>query len=320
MKAAYYSSYGDPDVVTIQEVTTPTPASDELLVRVVATVVTAADARIRAARFPKGFGIAAKLFFGARSPRNNILGSCFSGVIDAIGKDVRHFTIGDQVCGMTGTAMRAHAEYITIKQTATVVPKPHKVSHQDAAGMLFGGTTALYFLRDIAKVQPGETVLVNGASGAVGTNAVQIAKHLGAIVTGVTSTPNVALVSSIGASGVIDYKQQALGETNDTYDVVLDTVGNIHVKSGIRMLSKKGRLVLMVASFGEMLASSTNRKVLTGTAPERKDDIKILLDMMQSGHLKTIIDSTFTLDAIADAHRKVDTGSKVGNVIVSIDN
>ena len=196
MKAAVNQQYGGPEVVRIAEVAQPVPGANEVLIRVRAAAVTSADARIRAARFPRGFRVPARLMFGIRRPRKHILGSSFSGVIEAVGPKVTGFEPGDEVCAMTGIKFGAHADYVALP-AKKVARKPASVTHEDAAGVLFGGTTALFFLRDKAQVGPGQSVLINGASGAVGTNAIQLAKQFGAIVTAVTSGANRELVTQL---------------------------------------------------------------------------------------------------------------------------
>lgn len=318
MKAAYYTAYGPPDVVSIHDIPKPQPKNNELLVKVMATAVTAADARIRAARFPKGFGVLARMAFGLSKPRVHVLGSCFSGTVEAVGKSVSAFQVGDEVCGMTGIGMGAHAEYLTISADKPIVKKPRTISHEDAAGILFGGTAALYFIRDRAKVQQGDTVLINGASGAVGTNAIQLANYFGGTVTGVTSGDNTELVTTLGAEHIIDYQKESFLDDQQTYDVILDAVGNVSIKRGVRLLSDKGRLVLMVASLGQILASTMRPNVLTGTAPEKKQDVEFLLSLLAEGKLRVVIDKVYALEDIADAYAHVDSGHKKGNCIIQI--
>lgn len=313
MRAAVVSGYGGPEVVRIAEVTRPKPSAGEILVRVKAAAVTSGDARIRAARFPSGFGVPARLAFGVFKPRRTVLGSCFSGIVADVGAGVVGFTPGDEVAGMTGTRLGAHAEYLTVP-TGRVVAKPASVWHEDAAGVLFGGTTALYFLRDRASVQPGAAVLVNGASGAVGTNAVQIAAHLGAIVAGVTSAANADLVRGLGADRVIDYAQQDLATIEDRFDVVVDVVGNLSPASGRRLLIDNGVLVLAVAGLADTLRARGN--VIAGSAPERAADFAYLLQLVDEGSLVVVHDRSFDLAEIQAAHRRIDSGRKTGNIIV----
>ena len=231
MRAVAVERYGPPDVARIVEVPRPVPRKGEVVVRVVAAPVTSADARIRAARFPAGFGMLARLAFGVRRPRRRILGNVFSGIIEEVGPGVIDLAPGQAVCGMTGISMGAHAEYVSVP-ARRVAAVPSGVSHSEAAGLLFGGSTALYFLRDKASVRPGMTVLVNGASGAVGSNAVQLATHFGATVTAVTSPGNADFVRRLGAGRVIDYAVSDVRALADRFDVVFDAVGNLSIASG----------------------------------------------------------------------------------------
>ncbi len=313
MRAAVIATYGPPAVVRVSEVPRPTAGRGQALVRVRAAAVTSADARIRGASFPPGFGLPARLAFGVRRPRRPILGSCVSGTVEALGADVQGLTEGDEVCGMTGTAMGAHARFVAVP-VARLVAKPPTVSHEDAAGVLFGGTTAWFFLRDKAAVGPGTSVLINGASGAVGTNAVQLAHHLGATVTGVTSTANLALVTELGADHVIDHTRQDLLGTPGRFDVVLDTVGNLTVTTGRSLLRSGGTLVLAVAGLADTLRARGN--VVAGAAPERAEDFRALLQLVADGALRVVHDASYGLDDIALAHERIDTGHKVGNVTV----
>lgn len=314
MRAAVFERYGAPDVVRIVDVPRPTPARDQVLVRVCATAVTAADSRLRAARFPDGFGPFARLAFGVFRPRRRILGSAFAGVVETVGEAVTEWRPGDAVAGMTGAAMGAHAEYVAV-EALRIARVPAGVSSEDAAGVLFGGTTALHFLRDRAAVESGRTVLVNGASGAIGTNAVQLAEHLGATVTAVTSTANLALVRDLGADRVIDYTEVELGRLDDRFDVVLDTVGILSPTSGRRLLTPDGVLCLAAADLWATLCA--RGRVKAGVAPERAADFAYLLGLVDDGRLRVVHDPTVGIaDDIASAHRRVDSGHKVGNIVI----
>ena len=315
MQAAVVDRYGAPEVVRVAEVPGPSPRAGEVLVQVRAVAVTSADARIRAARFPAGLGFPARLAFGVVRPRRSILGSTFSGVVETVGAQVSSVAVGDEVCGMTGTRLGAHAEYLAVPATR-LARKPAEVSHDDAAGLLFGGTTALFFLRDKASVGCGTTVLVNGASGAIGTNAVQLAKYFGASVTGVTSTANVELVAGLGADDVIDYSKGDLGATAERFDVVLDTVGNLTITSGRRLLRGNGTLVLAVASLGDAIRARGN--VVAGSAPERLADCDFLLQLVATNEIRVVHDQSFDLGGIAEAYRRVESGHKLGNVVVRL--
>lgn len=316
MKVVTISKYGSPDVLKIEEVTEPKINQNEILVRIIATSVTAADSRIRAARFPKGFGLFARLVFGVTKPRIHILGSTYSGVIEKVGKNVSGYKVGDEICGMTGTKMGTYAERIKVSKFNSIAKKPKSISHQDAVGMLFGGTAALYFVRNKLKVKKGDTVLVNGASGAVGTNAVQLAKYFGAEVTGVTSSDNANIVRKLGAKHVIDYEKQNILELRQKFDVVLDTVGNISPEDAKKLIKTNGRAGLMVAGLSDALRA--HGQVIVGTATEKSEDITFLLSLMEQRKLKTVIDSTFKLKDITKAHRRADSGRKVGNIVIEL--
>ena len=315
MKAAIVERYGPPQVVRVIGVPAPEPRTGEVRVRVAVAAVTAGDARIRAARFPPGFGVVARLMYGLRGPRTRVLGNVFSGVVDTVGSGVDDLSPGDEVCGMSGERMGTHAEYVVVP-AARAVRKPAEVSHEDAAGVLFGGTTALYFLRDKATLEPSCSVLVNGASGAVGTNAVQLARHLGARVTGVTSTPNLELVSDLGAERTVDHTVTGLGSLTERFDVVLDTVGNLSPASGRELLTEGGVLLLAAAGLWDMVRARGN--VRAGPAPERPEDFAHLLGLVADGALTSVNDRIDPLEEIAETYRRVDSGHKVGNTLIRL--
>lgn len=313
MTAAVVDRYGPPEVARVVDVPRPEPAADQVLVRVHAAAVTSGDARIRAGRFPRGFALPVRLVFGVRGPRRQILGTTFSGVVDMVGARVVDLMVGDEVCGMSGVRMGAHAEYVTVP-AKRVARKPTTVSHDDAAGLLFGGSTALWFLRDKGRVGEGASVLVNGASGAVGTNAVQLARHYGASVTAVTSARNAALVTELGAARVVDHTVEDVTTLGDRFDVVFDTVGNLSIATGRRLLRPDGMLLLAVADLGETIRARGD--VAAGSGPERAEDFALLLDLVAAGDLVVVQDRAYPLDGIVDAYRQVDGGHKVGNIIV----
>lgn len=356
MRAAVVRRYGPPAAAVVELVDRPLPGRDDVVLRVDAAAVTSGDARMRGGRFPPGFGALARLGIGLRGPRRRVLGGTVAGTVVDIGPAVTGIAVGDRLCGMTGARFGAHAEYIAVK-ASRLAPIPAGVSADDAAGALFGGTTALHFLRaagirttanepgpampgtpgtdpnasaaDRPKVirpnagTPRPRVLVNGAAGAIGTNAVQLAARAGATVTAVTSTPNVELVTALGAEHVIDYTRcdlAALTATGARFDVVFDTVGNVSIATGRALLTPTGTLILAVATLGEMIRSvfarRPGRRVLAGTAAERRDDFAALVAKVADGTLTVIHDRTFALDEIAAAHARVDTGHKTGNVIV----
>lgn len=334
MRAAVVRRYGGPEVVAIAEVPDPVPAPGEVLVRVAAATVNSGDARIRGARFPRGFGLLGRLALGLRGPRRPVLGVVFSGTVEAVGADASgrrgasaaaarggeasaltaaELAVGDRVCGMTGARMGAHAELVSVP-VSRLARVPDSVSHDDAAGVLFGGATARYFLRDKAGLRSGERVLVIGASGAVGTNAVQLAKHLGAEVTAVASARNAALLAELGADHVVDYRTTPVGRLGERFDVVFDAVGELSPATGRPLLREGGRLLLVVATLGQMLAA--RGAVKTGTSPERPEDFAALLALVADGRLRVVAEPALPLERIAEAHARVDSGRKVGNLVV----
>lgn len=316
MRAGVVERYGPPSVVRIETVADPVAGRGEVLVRVMASTVNSGDARIRGARFPRGFALPGRLALGLRGPRASVLGVVFAGVVEATGAGADGVAVGDRVCGMTGARMGAHAELVAVS-ASRIVRIADEVSFDDAAAVLFGGTTALYFLRDRAAVRSGERVLVVGASGAVGTNAVQLAKHLGATVTAVTSAGNAELARELGADRVIDYRVDpiaALGDRGERFDVVFDTVGVLSPATGRPLLAEGGRLLLAAATLGEIVTA--RGPVRTGTAPQRTEDFTTLLELVGSGALRVVRDGALALDRLAEAHARVDAGRKVGNLVL----
>lgn len=313
MRAVVVERYGGPDVARVTEVPVPEPRPGEVLVRVHAAAVTSGDARIRAARFPRGFAVPARLVFGITRPRRRILGGTFSGVVAAVGDGVAGVAEGVAVCGMTGTRMGAHAEYVAVP-VAKAVPLPEGVSHEDAAGVLFGGTAALHFLRRRGGVGPGMSVLVIGASGAVGTNAVQLAHAAGAVVTAACGGANAALVTGLGAARVIDRTVTDVTTLGERFDVVLDAVGVLTVASGRRLLAPGGRLLLVAADLWQTIRA--RGAVAAGPAGERPEDMAELLAMVAAGTLRVVHDAAYPLEGIAEGYARVDTGRKTGNVLV----
>jgi NADPH:quinone reductase-like Zn-dependent oxidoreductase len=321
MRAAICTSYGPPDVVRIEELPTPVPAGGELLVRIHATTVSSADSRIRSMTMPRGFGLPARLMFGVTRPRQPVLGMELAGVVEAVGRDVKEFKVGDAVFAPAGAKMGGHAEYRCLPAAGPVAHVPSGLDIGQAAALCFGGLTALSFFRR-AQLTSGERVLVNGASGCVGTAAVQLARHFGAEVTGVTSTRNLELVRSLGAADVIDYTQADFTQIGERYDVIVDTVGTAPYRHSRHALASGGRLLLVLGDLADLLSApwysiGTGHKVIAGPSSERVEDVRFLAELAGSGAYRPVIDRSFPLDAIVDAHRYVDTGRKRGNVVVT---
>jgi NADPH:quinone reductase-like Zn-dependent oxidoreductase len=322
MKAVVYERYGPPEVLELKEVEKPSPEHDEVLIKIHATTVTTGDWRARSLEMPAGFGLMGRLFFGVSKPRKAILGTELAGEIESVGKDVTKFQAGDQVFAFSGAGFGCHAEYKCMKQDGPVAKKPTNLTYEQAAALSFGGTTALHFFRK-GKLARGERVLVNGASGCVGTAAVQIAKHFGADVTGVCSGANVELVRSLGATRVIDYTSEDFTKNGETYDVIVDTVGTAPFARVQGSLKEGGRLLLVLGSFADLLRApwvslTSNKKIVAGPAPERVEDLISLAKLAEAGEFKPVIDRHYPLEQIAEAHRLVDSGRKKGNVVVTV--
>jgi len=322
MRAAVYERYGPPDVVELKELDKPVPKDDEVLIRVRATTVSSGDWRIRSLTIPRGFGLISRLIFGVSKPKQPILGTELAGVIESVGKAVTRFKPGDEVFASTGASMGCHAEYKCMPEGGVLVLKPTRLSLDEAAAISFGGTTALEFLRR-AKTQRGDKVLINGASGSVGTAAVQLAKHFGAHVTGVCSGTNREFVLSIGADAVIDYTQEDFAKNGETYDIILDTAGTAPFARCKGSLKKGGRLLVVLGDLAALLQApwvglTTDKKVIAGPVTERVEDLRYLAKLAEAGEFKPVIDRRFPFEQIADAHRLVDSGHKKGNVVVTL--
>lgn len=321
MKAVIYRNYGPPEVLEVQVLAKPVPKDDELLIRVCATTVTSADWRARSLKMPPGFGFFGRLAFGITRPRQPILGTELAGEVVEVGKAVNNFKVGDQVFAFPGASLGCYVEYKCLAANGPVANKPANLSYEQAAALSFGGATMLDFYRRGALVS-GERVLVNGASGCVGTAAVQLAKHFGAQVTAVCSTGNLEMVRSIGADHVIDYTAQDFAQSGETYDVIVDTVGNAPFSRCGPLLSPRGRLLMLLGGLWDLLKvpwiNMTNtRRVVAGPAAEQVEYLHLLGELAAAGKFLPVLDRRFSFEQMADAHRYVDQGHKRGYVVVS---
>jgi NADPH:quinone reductase-like Zn-dependent oxidoreductase len=324
MQACIYEAYGPADVVRVANFDKPAIEADEVLVRVRAASVTTADWRFRASVFPAAFWLPGRLMLGLFRPRNAILGMDFAGVVEAIGPGVTRFRAGDQVFGSTDAFRRgAHAEYVAIRESDPVVHKPPQLTDEGAAAIPFGGNCALAFLRDVGRLEAGQRVLVVGASGGVGVWAVQIARTLGAEVTGVCSAGNVELVRSLGAHHVVDYGARGVLPEGETYDLIFDTVGATSFAACKRALSDRGTFIPLSGGLREMLQAVTSRlskkRVKTTVSTNTREGLQEILAMIESGAVRPVVDRVFSMDQIAEAHRRVESRHKRGSVIVSMD-
>lgn len=322
MKAVVYTNYGSPDVLQLTEVAKPIPKENEVLIKIHATTVTSADWRVRSLNVPVGFGLMSRLVFGIWKPRQPILGTELAGEVESVGKNVSKFQVGDRVLGFSGASMGCHTEYKCLPEDGMVVIKPDNLSYEAAAAISFGGTTAWDFLRR-GKLQSGEKVLINGAAGCVGTATVQLAKYIGADVTGVCSTANLELVQSLGADRAIDYTNEDFTANGETYDIIIDTVGTAPFARVKNSLAAGGRLLLVLAGLPDVLSApwismTGSKKVIAGPVSERVEDIQLLANLAAAGKFTPYIDRSYPFDRIAEAHSYVDTGHKKGNVVVTV--
>jgi NADPH:quinone reductase-like Zn-dependent oxidoreductase len=321
MRACLVPQYGGPEVLEFRDVPTPQPKPDEVLVRVRACTVTSGDARIRGLNVPYGFKLLMRLALGVRGPRQPILGSELAGDVVAIGSSVMNFQVGDAVMAMSGK-MGAQAGFVALPASSAITLKPTIISYAEAAAIPFGGLTMLDFY-ERAELKRGERVLVNGASGAVGLAAVQLARIAGADVTAVCSAANTSLVLEHGATRTIDYTREDLAKGSERYDVVVDTVGTAPYERVRSVLTSRGRVLLVLATLPQILRSvwTTLRgphRVIAGPSSERPDHLRKLADLTAAGSYKAVIGRRFTFDEIADAHRYVETGRKIGAAVVEL--
>lgn len=302
MKAIVCTGYGSPDVLQLNESAQPKPKDNEVRIKIHASTVTSADCRVRNFECPILFWVPMRIALGFRKPRKPILGVELSGEIDEIGKNVKRFKKGDQIYALTGMRFGAYAQYTCLPENGVLGIKPANVTYEEAAAVPFGGTTALHFFRK-GKIQEGQKVLIYGASGAVGTAAIQLAKYYGAVVTGVCSTSNLEWVKSLGADQVIDYTKEDFTSRNERYDLIFDAVGKITKAHSKRALTPNGKYVT----------------VNQGMAKELHEDLVLLQRIIEDGKFKPVIDRRYPLDRIPEAHRYVEKGHKKGNVVIVVE-
>ena len=328
MRAYTCDRYGPPEVLRLAELPTPEPGDHEVRVRIRATTVTSGDWRVRSLDVPRGFGLLARMAMGFTRPRQSVLGTELAGEVDAIGGKVTRFRVGDRVFGFTGMRMGCHAEHRCLpeeghgRKDEAVALQPAGLGHEESAALSFGGTTALSFLRK-AGLRAGESVLVVGASGGVGTAAVQLARHLGARVTGVCSTANLELVRSIGADRVIDRTREDFTRSGERWDVIVDTTGTAPFSRARSSLAEGGRLLQVLGTLPEMLrapwvALTTSRRVVAGNAAWGAADLVHLAGLAEAGRFRPVVDRRYRFDQMVEAHRHVDAGHKRGNVVVTL--
>ena len=325
MKAIICTKYGSPDVLQLEEVEKPIPKDNEVLIKVHASSVTKADTMMR-----RGTPFYGRIFIGLTKPKNPITGTGFAGIIENTGKAVKHFKKGDAVFGETGVGFSTNAEYVCVSEKALITAKPENISFEEAAPVCDGILTSWCFLKDIGKIQSGQSILVNGASGSLGTAAVQIAKYSGAEVTGVCSSANAELVKSLGADKVIDYTKEDFTKADQKYDIIFDSVGKSSFSQCKNALKENGVYLSPVLKFSLLLQMMRTSKLgkkkakfsATGLrpVPELCAFLEELKEIIVSGKIKIVIDRKYKLEQTADAHRYIDAGHKRGNVVITFEN
>jgi NADPH:quinone reductase-like Zn-dependent oxidoreductase len=330
MKAIIYTEYGSPDVLHLEEIVKPAPKDNEVLIRNYATTVNFGDlmARNFKAISPRKFSmpfflwLLTRFAFGYSKPRNNILGSEFAGEVEAVGKAVTRFKPGDQVFGYLGQSMGAYAEYLCLSENGVMAIKPAKMTYEEAAVLPYGAIMALSLLRK-ANLQPGQKVLINGASGGIGSAAVQIARHLGAEVTGVCGTPRLDFVKSLGAAKVIDYTKEDFTQNGETYDLIFDILGKSSFSRCKNSLKQNGQYLLASFKMKQLLqmlwtSRSGSKRVICAIAPGSVEDLKTVKELIEAGEIKAVIDRCYPMDQAAEAHRYVEERHKKGNVVITL--
>jgi NADPH2:quinone reductase len=321
VKAVVYTRFGPPDVLVLRDLPKPAPRDDEVLIRVHATTVTTAECHMR-----RGRPLWGRPLIGLVRPRRRyqVLGTELAGRVEAVGAKASRFRVGDDVFGFTGFDIGSNAEYKTLRHDASLEHMPRNLSYEQAAAAVDGPSTAWYFLKDLARVEAGQRVLVNGASGSIGTYAVQLAKLFGATVTGVCSTGNVEMVRSLGADRVVDYTTEDFARSGETYDVVFDTVGKSSFSRCRPILAPGGRYLATTGLTNVVLAlwtspgSSSRRRVRTGMSVEKKAALAALRDLIEAGKLTIVLDRSYPIEEIAAAHAYVEQGRKRGNVTIAV--
>ncbi|MGC9779546.1 MAG: NAD(P)-dependent alcohol dehydrogenase [Candidatus Heimdallarchaeota archaeon] len=322
MKAIVYEKYGPPEVLQLKEVEKPTPKDNEVLIEIHATTVTKYDCWTRSCTAPTGFGLLNRIASGIRKPKKSIIGMELAGEIEEVGKTVKLFKNGDQVFGFSIVNMGTYAEYICLPEDGVVAIKPANMTYDEATAIPYGALTALHFIKKI-NIQSGQKILVFGSSGGIGLYVVQLAKHLGADVTGVCSTTKLELVRSLGADRVIDYTKEDFTKRDDTYDIIFDTIGKSPFSGSKKLLKKKG--IYLFTTFGlpqllrmMWLKLTSNKKVIFGLVDPKNEDLIYLKELIETGKLKSVIDKRYPLEQTAEAHSYVETGQKKGQVVITI--
>jgi len=318
MRAAVCGRYGPPEVVEIQEVPTPEPGDGEVRIAATTTTVNSGDARLRAMNVPRGMGPMARVAVGFTKPRQPVFGFDVAGRVDAVGRGVTGFQIGDRVVGSRALKLGCHAERVIVAEDGAIVAIPEGMGDQEALAPCFGGLTALHYLEE-GKLASGQSLLVNGASGAVGAAAVQLAKHMGAEVTAVCSAAHGELVADLGADHVVDYATEDFTGDGHRYDVIMDTHGNAPYARIKGSLAPGGRFLMVVGDLLQTLGAARHKNIVSGTSKTTAEGLRKILELVGTGEMRPVIDSVHPFDQIVEAHRRVDGGHKAGSVVVTFD-
>jgi NADPH:quinone reductase-like Zn-dependent oxidoreductase len=320
MKAYVYKKYGSPYVLERSDVEKPTPKSREVLIRVYATTVTTADCMMR-----RGDTFLSRILLGLKKPkkRYQILGTEFSGTIEAVGSNVKNFKTGDDVFAFRGFGTGCYTTYKCMNENGSIALKPGNMNFSEAASVVDGATTALFFLKEKARIQKGQKVLINGASGSIGTFAVQLAKYFGAEVTSVCSTKNIGLVKTLGSDKVVDYTKEDFTKTDDRYDIIFDTVGKSSFAHCRKVLKSQGKYVVTVMTLKGVLQSfltqfGNKKKVIFGMSLNKSEALNFIRILVEEGKLKTIIDRQYPIEELQEAHAYVEKGHKQGNIVINV--
>ncbi len=319
MKSIVWTKYGPPDVLQLKEVEKPIPQDNEVLIRIYATTVIAGDCELRGLKFSFLLRFLMRMGLGFRRPRKNTLGQEFAGEIEAVGKDVRQFKKGDQIFAHTGLELGCYVEYICLPEDGELAIKPTNMTYEEAAAVPFGGLEALGYLRK-GNIQNGQKVLICGASGSVGTFAVQLAKYYGAEITGVGNPTSLELMKSLGADKVIDYTKEDYTQSGETYDVIYDIVGKSSFSDIKLSLKENGFYLLSNLRLSHLVRGKrSSMKVIFGAPSKDPKDLIFLKELIEAEKIKTVIDRVYPLENIVEAHRYVDKGEKTGNVVINLE-
>lgn len=323
MKAVIWTHYGPPEVLQLAEIAKPVPGDNQVLIKIHAATVSAGDCEMRSMTLPAWVRLPMRLYVGYRRPRRKTtLGQELAGEVEAVGKEVSRFAVGDPVFAQTGFAFGACAEYICLPEDGAIALKPANMTYEEAAAVPTGGLEALHFLTKAA-LQPGETILINGAGGSIGTFAVQLARHCGAEVTAVDSALKLEMLRAIGADHVIDYAREDFTSNGQTYDVIFDVVGKSSFSGSIASLKKNGRYLVANPSLslllrGQWTSRTSDKRVILEMTSQASEDLVVLRELIEADKLRSVIDRRYPLAQTAEAHRYVETGNKAGNVIIQV--